>query len=80
MRFTSQDMEIVRTGLDILSFDERQILICRYWENQTIEEISNLLGLGWSDIDQLMSEALEKLRTYCLQHSQFSIGTIMEAA
>ena len=80
MRFTPQDMEIVRAGLNFLSFVESQVLIYRFWENQTIEEISDQIEMTWDETDYLITEALEKLRAYCLAHSELKIGTIMDAA
>jgi DNA-directed RNA polymerase specialized sigma24 family protein len=80
MRFTAKDIEVVRNGLNFLSFLERQIIIYRFWENQTIEEIATALELSWSEIDELINEAIEKLRTFCLEQPNFSIGIQLEAA
>ena len=80
MRFTAKDIEVVRNGLNFLSFLERQIIIYRFWENQTIEEIATVLELSWSEIDEVINEAIEKLRAFCLEHPNFSIGIQLEAA
>lgn len=80
MRFTAKDIEVVRNGLNFLSFLERQIIIYRFWENQTIEEISQAMEMSWEEIDKAISKAIGKLRAFCLAHPSFSIGIQLEAA
>ena len=80
MRFTPKDIEVVKEGMNILSFFERHILINRFWENKTIEEIAEEMELQWDEIDQAITEALSKLRVYCLEHPQFKLGLVLEAA
>jgi DNA-directed RNA polymerase sigma subunit (sigma70/sigma32) len=80
MRFTSKDIEVVKIGLNFLTFFERHILILRFWENKTIEEISKEMDLEWGEIDQSIEIALDKLRVFCLEHPQFTVGYAAKAA
>lgn len=80
MNFTSNDIEVVRSGLEFLSLFERRILISRFWENKTIEEISNEMELTWDEIDHLLTDTIAKMRAFCLEHPHFKLGFNMEAA
>jgi DNA-directed RNA polymerase sigma subunit (sigma70/sigma32) len=80
MRFTAKDIEVVKTGLNILTYFERHIVIHRFWENKTIEEIAVEMELDWDEVDQAITEALNKLRTFCLEHPQFKAASYAEAA
>jgi len=81
MRFTQKDIEVVRAGLSFLSFCQRETLIYRFWENQSIEEISEHLEMDWDEVDSIIDEALLNLRTFCLEHPDFSLAkSFVEAA
>lgn len=36
----------------------------RFWENYTIEEISEHLRISWDEADQLIEQSLKQLRSY----------------
>ncbi len=80
MRFTPKDIEVVRNGLSFLTFLERQILIYRFWEERTIEDIAEILEMYWDEVDSYIEDSLKSLRKYCLEHPSFSLGVFMEAA
>jgi len=80
MRFTSRDKEIVRVGLNFLTSSERQILIFRFWENMTIAEIAEVLGMKWEEVNKTLEVALESLKTFCLTQMDFSVHLFKEAA
>ncbi len=80
MRFTPKDIEVVKIGLNFLTFFERHILFHRFWENKTIEEIAEEMKLEWHEIDHVITEALNKLRVFCLEHPEFKLGFSLEAA
>ncbi len=80
MTFTKQDKVILRKGLMTLYFWERQILIYRFWENMTIEEIANFYGTTWSDIDSNIERLLKKLRDFCVNDPEFSLFDFVEEA
>ena len=80
MRFTSNDIEIVRAGLSFLTTCEKQILIYRFWEDMTIEEIAILLEMKWDEVNRSIETALKHLKQYCIGQSDFSINDFREAA
>lgn len=80
MRFTSNDIEIVRAGLSYLTTCERQILIYRFWEDMTIEEIAVLLEMKWEEVNKSIERALKNLKQYCICQSDFSFSDLREAA
>lgn len=80
MRFTSNDVEIVRTGLSYLTTCERQILIYRFWEDKTIDEIATILEMKWEEVNRSIESALENLKHFCFGQSDFSLNDFREAA
>jgi DNA-directed RNA polymerase specialized sigma subunit len=80
MRFTSNDVEIVRAGLSYLTTCERQILIYRFWEEKTIEEIAGLLEMKWEEVNRSIETALKILKHYCIGQSDFSFHDFRMAA
>lgn len=73
LHFTSIDHEILRLGLAQLSFTERQILTYRFWDDSTIEEISEILEMSWTEVDQTIDSSIIKLKQLCLNHEEFSL-------
>lgn len=73
MKFTNDDISILRTGLQLLNLNDRQILIYRFWENMTIEEIAEALDMKWLEVDQAIKRAQEDLKRFCLRHPGFSL-------
>ena len=80
MKFNTTDKNILIRGLDRLSMWEKQVLIYRFWENLSIEEISRLMGLKWSEVDQSIERSYVSLREYCLNDSEFSLSEQTEEA
>lgn len=72
MKFTQEDIEILRAGLNILTLTDRQILVFRFWENMSIEEIGQSLNMKWIDVDKAIKSAQEELKIFCLRHPGFS--------
>lgn len=71
--FTFLDQAVLHLGLEELSSFERQLLILRFWENFTIEEISRLFKVSWSEVDETIENSFLKLRDFCLNHKGFSL-------
>jgi DNA-directed RNA polymerase specialized sigma subunit len=71
--FTEKDQAILREGITLLSFIDRQIIINRFWENQTIEEIAETFLMSWDEVDQSIEESMETLKSYCLSQKEFSL-------
>ena len=55
-------------------------MIYRFWENLSIEEISRLMGMKWSEVDQSIEKSYVLLREYCLNDSDFSLSDQSEEA
>lgn len=71
--FTEKDQSILREGITQLSFIDRQIIINRFWENFSIEEIAETFLMSWDEVDQSIEESMEKLKAYCLSQREFSL-------
>lgn len=80
LTFTSADKMILRKGLLSLSLWERQILIYRFWENFTIEEIANFYGTSWSEMNLTIERLQKELRSFCLDHPEFSLTDVFKVA
>jgi DNA-directed RNA polymerase specialized sigma subunit len=80
MKFTNKDKTILRKGLMSLYFWERQILIYRFWENRTIEEIAAFYETSWSDINSNIERLMGVLREFCINDPEFSLFDFVETA
>lgn len=56
---------IVKKALHRLPDLERWIVELRFWENWTLEEISEFLGMEWDTVNLLLENALKWLRQLC---------------
>lgn len=63
-----------------LYFWERQILIYRFWENRTIEEIASFYETSWSDINSNIERLMGVLREFCINDREFSLFDLVETA
>lgn len=50
-------------SLELLTEKERKVIVLYYYEDLTLKEISNILGVSESRISQLHTRALQKMRT-----------------
>lgn len=80
MQFLKKDILILRESMDCLKFYERQILILRYWENFTIEEIAISLEMEWGEVNRSIEDSHQKIKTFCLSFPDFSVNTQIEIA
>lgn len=72
--FSCIDQHILRKGIISLPFNQQQILIYRFWENLTIEEISRFLDLPWAEVDLNIEKSIRFLKEFCLKQSEFSLS------
>lgn len=70
--FTLKDHTIVREAVAKLKGLEHEIVVRRFWENNTISEIAEILDLSWSEVEKALAIALEKLKVYCVKNQDFS--------
>ena len=54
--------KILVEALDLLTENERKVIVLYYYEELTLKEISNILGVSESRISQLHTRALQKMR------------------
>ena len=55
--------EMLMGALELLTEKERSVILFYYYEELTLKEIANILGVSESRISQLHTRALEKMRT-----------------
>ena len=70
--FSSKDHGILREAVGGLEETERAVVIMRFWENRTLDEIAEVLGITWREVEKFLSRALEKLKASCLLAPGFS--------
>ena len=54
--------KMLTESLEILTEKERKVIVLYYYEDLTLKEISNILGVSESRISQLHTRALQKMR------------------
>ena len=54
--------KILAEALELLTEKERKVIVLYYYEDLTLKEISNILGVSESRISQLHTRALQKMR------------------
>lgn len=74
--FTLKDHAVVREAVATLQGIEHSVIILRFWEGNTISEISEILDLSWGEVEKNITQALLKLKEYCVKNQDFS-RTIM---
>ena len=77
-KFSSIDQHLLRKGVLTLPFHEQQILIYRFWENLSIEEISRFLNLSWGEVDRSLEKSFRFLREFCLKQNEFSLSIFVQ--
>ena len=55
--------KMLTESLELLTEKERKVIVFYYYEDMTMKEISNILGVSESRISQLHTRALQKMRT-----------------
>lgn len=53
---------LLEQSIKQLSENERQVIVCHYYQHMSFSEISGLLGVSRSRISQLHSQALRRIR------------------
>lgn len=59
---SADNIEKLKVLLPKLPRKARIAIQLRFWENMTIEEISNFLRLSWDQADQLIENSIKALR------------------
>ena len=53
---------LLRLAMARLPYIDRVAIALRFWENCSIEEISNFLGLDWDETDKRLNRSVKVLR------------------
>jgi len=64
--FTAKDQAILRAGINKLGLIDRQVIIYRFWENYSIQEIAESFDMTWNEVDQSINASMEKLKQFYL--------------
>lgn len=57
-----EQRDIMRFAMGYLPYIDRVAIILRYWENCSIEEISQFLGTSWDETDKRLIRSMRLLR------------------
>ena len=61
--FANKDLhKSIRSLVSFLPLNERELLKMRYWEDLTLEEIGEAIGMRESDVQRTLTQVLAKLR------------------
>lgn len=72
--FTEKDKHILRKCVCRLPSLNSEIIVERFWLNQTIEKIASNHDLSWGEIDTILTNTLKELKTLCLSEKDFSLA------
>jgi len=70
--FSSHDYMIVQKVLLNIPEKHRLLLVLRFWEGLSINDIAEIMFLRVSTVKSILEEAYEKLKLLCLDHPDFS--------
>lgn len=56
-------------ALTYLSEKQKIVIEMRFWQNMSIQEIANRVGLNWQSTDDLIQSAINHLRVRLLQNA-----------
>lgn len=70
-RLSGEDKrKLLRLLMGRLPYIDRVALALRYWENYSIEEISNFLGMEWDETDRRLNRSFKVLRVALKEFSE----------
>ena len=70
-RISDEDsLALLREGLDSLDPREREIISMRYFENKTLDEVSQIIGRTRERVRQIQNQALAKLKELMIEESE----------
>lgn len=78
--FTEKDHAIVRAALANLKGPEHQIVLMRFWEQNTLSEIAEILDLSVQEVEKHLASAFQTLKRVCLKNPEFSRAIRLLAA
>ena len=70
--FTSNDYAIVRAAVRRLPGLLAKVIELRFWQQYSVLEISEILGISEADVNSAIHRSYQVLREECLKHPAFS--------
>ncbi len=70
--FTKGDHDFIRKAVIGLPKNEGSVVLLRFWNENSIEEIAGILNLNLKQVELLLHKAILRLKTQCLHHPEFS--------
>jgi DNA-directed RNA polymerase specialized sigma24 family protein len=52
--------------LEFLSPKQRKAIYLRFWDNRTVFNIAQIIGVSWVEADKIINEGLSQLRSLSL--------------
>ena len=71
--FKTHDQIIATSMVRKLTDTQRQIIVMRYWQNKTIDDIAQKLGLSWAKTNMIINLALDNLKKLCTDQPTFGL-------
>lgn len=71
-KFSVEDQIIARSLSRKLRPRQRKAIILRFWHDYTIFEVAKSLRVSWEKADEIIKEALVKLKHECVEQPHFS--------
>jgi RNA polymerase sigma factor (sigma-70 family) len=68
-RFSKPMIDRLHSCLKELEVTQQIAIQLRFWEELTIEQIANELGLSWDEVNRLIDITLDQLRTKIVEHT-----------
>jgi DNA-directed RNA polymerase specialized sigma24 family protein len=70
--FTERDYHILRRAIEKLPGIEHTLVKLRFWEQFSILEIAECMGMEWDETDRALTAAFKKLKEFCMADHHFS--------
>ena len=68
-RFSKPMIDRLHSCLKELEATQQIAIQLRFWDELTIEQIANELGLSWDEVNRLIEITLDQLRTKIVEHT-----------
>lgn len=69
--FSKEEQKVVREAVLRLPIDEKLIVLLRFWENNSIQDIAETLEMPWDEVERSLKKSLKKLKELCTADPNF---------
>ena len=70
--FSNQDHAILRAAMGRLTVPEKCVVLLRFWEGNTVSEITEILDMPLKEVLFYLCTAFKKLKPACMANPDFS--------